>query len=57
MYGDYCSGTIWSLPATGSAVRRERIRVAGLTSFGEGLRGQLYAVSHEGVVYRLAQAR
>jgi len=54
VYGDYCSGTIWTMPAAGSAVRRERVRVAGLSSFGEGLRGELYAVSHEGVVFRFA---
>ena len=56
VYGDYCSGTIWTVPATGSAVRRERVRVGGLSSFGEGLRGELYAVSHEGVVYRFARS-
>ena len=27
----------------------------GSQSFGEGLRGELYAVSHEGTVYRFAR--
>ncbi len=36
-------------------VRRERFRVAGLTSFGEDARGELYLVSHGGTVYRLAR--
>jgi glucose/arabinose dehydrogenase len=57
-YGDYCSGTIWSLKivdgkATG--VRRE-LSVQSLSSFGEGPRGELYAVSLDlGRVYRLAR--
>jgi glucose/arabinose dehydrogenase len=56
-YGDYCSGEIWSLRvrngrATGQ--RRERFRVASVSSFGEDARGELYLVSHGGRVYRLA---
>jgi glucose/arabinose dehydrogenase len=56
-YGDYCSGTVWSLRiADGKAtdVRREAFRIPGLTSFGEDARGGLYAVSADGVVYRIA---
>ena len=57
-FGDYCSGNVWSLrvvdgKATG--VRRESFGVADLTSFGEGARGELYFVSHEGAIYRLAR--
>ena len=53
VFGDYCSGTIWSLPARGGALRVERVRVPQLTSFGESLSGaQLYAVSQAGTVYR-----
>jgi glucose/arabinose dehydrogenase len=57
VYGDYCSGTIWSLAAKqGKAVpRRERISVANLVSFGEDAAGELYAVSHGGTVYRVAR--
>ena len=55
LFGDYCSGTIWSMPAAGGAMRLESVRLAGLSSFGEGLRGELYAVSHEGAVYRFAR--
>ena len=56
-FGDYCSGTVWSLrvvdgKATG--VRREPFDVDSLSSFGEGARGELYLVSHEGAVYRLS---
>ncbi|HEU0303565.1 MAG TPA: PQQ-dependent sugar dehydrogenase [Gaiellaceae bacterium] len=55
-FGDYCSGNVWSLrvedgKATG--VRREPFQVSGLSSFGEGVTGELYLVSHEGAIYRL----
>jgi glucose/arabinose dehydrogenase len=52
-YGDYCSGTIWSMPAAGGAPRREQFRVANLTSCGEDARGEVYLVSGSGTVYRL----
>jgi glucose/arabinose dehydrogenase len=57
IYGDYCSGTVWTLRiADGQAtdVRREPYRIEGLTSFGEDARGGLYAVTSGGVVYRIA---
>ena len=57
LYGDYCSGTIWSLRVEGGEavdVRRERVSVPQLTSFGEDGEGELYAVSQSGAVYRLA---
>ncbi len=55
-FGDYCTGTVWSLrvedgEATG--VREEPFRVPSLSSFGEDARGELYLVSLEGSVYRL----
>jgi glucose/arabinose dehydrogenase len=56
LLGDYCSGTIWSLRVVSGAadgVRRESFRIPGLTSFGEGARGEIYAVAEEGVIYRL----
>jgi glucose/arabinose dehydrogenase len=56
-YGDYCSGTVWSLRVrNGKAaeVRRERFTIPGLTSFGEDVRGGLYAVSQGGTLYRIA---
>jgi glucose/arabinose dehydrogenase len=55
-YGDYCSGTVWSLTARGSAVsspRREAFRVVELSSFGEDAAGELYLVSLSGSIYRL----
>lgn len=57
LYGDYCSGSIWSLALTpGGAVdvRRERITVPGLTSFGEDGAGRVYLAAADGSVYRLS---
>jgi glucose/arabinose dehydrogenase len=57
LYGDYCSGTVWSLRVAGGEaadVRREQIVVPQLTSFGEDADGELYLVSQLGSVYRLA---
>ena len=52
-YGDYCSGRIWSLRR--GKVRLEPFRVASLSSFGEGSSGELYLVSLNGSVFRLAR--
>jgi glucose/arabinose dehydrogenase len=57
-YGDYCSGTIWSLRAVRGklrGLRREAFRVPGLSSFGEDAAGELYAVSLGGAIYRLGR--
>lgn len=56
VYGDYCSGTIWSLPAGAAdpVARVEPVKVGGLVSFGEDLTGRLYAVSARGLVYRFS---
>jgi glucose/arabinose dehydrogenase len=56
IYGDYCSGNVWSFEiARGKAtgLRRERFRIAAVTSFGEDVAGELYGVSHNGTIYRL----
>ena len=56
VFGGFCSGTIWTLRVSrGRAVgvRRERIRLDGLSSFGEDARGELYATSLDGGVYRI----
>jgi glucose/arabinose dehydrogenase len=55
-YGDYCTGTIWSLRAVRAKLRdnrRESIRVPSLSSFGEDAAGELYATSLAGRIYRL----
>jgi glucose/arabinose dehydrogenase len=56
IYGDYCSGIIWSFKiAEGKAtgLRRERFKVESVSSFGQDVAGELYAVSHDGTIYRL----
>jgi glucose/arabinose dehydrogenase len=55
-YGDYCSGTVWSLTlrdGKAADIRRHRFHVAALSSFGEDASGELYLVSLEGDVFRL----
>ena len=57
-YGDYCSGTIWSLRAVKGKLRskrRERFHVSALSSFGEDSAGELYAVSLNGRIYKLSR--
>ena len=57
IYGDYCSGNVWTLRIEGGKaadVRREPYRITGLTSFGEDARGALYAVTEDGTVWRIA---
>ena len=57
VYGDYCSGIMWSFRISAGAardVRREPFRVGGgLSSFGENAAGELFAISLDGTIYRL----
>ena len=56
IYGDYCSGNIWSFKISGgkaTGLRRERFDIDNVTSFGQDIAGELYAVSHGGTIYRL----
>ncbi|HEX4929870.1 MAG TPA: PQQ-dependent sugar dehydrogenase [Gaiellaceae bacterium] len=56
IYGDYCSGNVWSFKLAGgkaTGLRREAFKIGNLTSFGEDTAGELYAVSHGGTIYRL----
>jgi glucose/arabinose dehydrogenase len=57
-YGDYCSGRIWSLARWNREVTRRGhpFRVPELTSFGEDLNGELYALSRNGTVYQFVKA-
>jgi glucose/arabinose dehydrogenase len=57
VFGDYCSGRMWSLRIVdGRAVRVRALpfRIPSLTSFGEDAAGELYATSHDGTLYRLS---
>lgn len=61
-FGDYCSGRIWRLkvgPRGGLLRGRRLVRDTALniTSFGEGVGGELYLATASGSVYRLARSR
>ena len=60
LYGDYCSGEIFSLPRTHDRAPGRDPRVIlktslRISSFGEDESGELYVVDHGGGLYRLAQ--
>jgi glucose/arabinose dehydrogenase len=54
-FGDYCSGTVWSLGLAGGKVVNlsQAGHVPGLSAFGEDAAGELYAASLAGKIYRL----
>ncbi len=56
LFGDACSGRIWSVVASG-ATRQSRVLMAdtsaAITSFGEGENGAVYMTAANGAVYRL----
>jgi glucose/arabinose dehydrogenase len=56
IYGDFCSGLVWSFEISGgkaTELRREAFEIPSLTSFGQDTAGELYAVSQGGRIYRL----
>ena len=56
IYGDYCSGVVWSFRIAGGAatgLRVEPFKIASLSSFGENAAGELFALSHDGTIYRV----
>jgi glucose/arabinose dehydrogenase len=58
-YGDFCSGLVWSFAVRdGKATdeKRHSFQVGSLSSFGEDLDGELYLLSLEGEIFRLAPA-
>ena len=57
VFGDFCKGRIYSARLAGRRareVRRTRLRVSSLSSFGQDGRGRVYATSLDGAVYRIA---
>jgi glucose/arabinose dehydrogenase len=56
LFGDLCSGRLWSAQLAGTALEDARPlgrSVPYLVSFGRDARGRVYAVSFDGAVYRL----
>jgi glucose/arabinose dehydrogenase len=59
IYGDYCSGVIWGLVLDAGGVWQSQQLFnlpSQLSSFGVDGQGEIYAVGHDGVIYRLAAA-
>jgi glucose/arabinose dehydrogenase len=55
-FGDYCSGSVWSLGLSGGKVQDAVLegKVPALSSFGEDTTGELYAASLDGKIYAIA---
>jgi glucose/arabinose dehydrogenase len=55
-FGDYCSGTVWTLRLEGGKAKDVRTvgKIDQLSSFGEDAAGELYAASLSGTIYRLS---
>ena len=55
VYGDFCSGRIWAVPADGQQ-GLEGVEIAdsgfSVSSFGEDANGELYVIDYGGSVYR-----
>jgi hypothetical protein len=59
IYGDYCSGNVWSVPAnapTGTVGTLLGNTAYNISSFGEGYDGKLYLVHLGGSIYRLTDS-
>ena len=60
VFGDYCSGKLWVIPAnfaSGSALPAPVVDTGYLiSSFGQGNDGKLYLVDHVGAVYRIVES-
>jgi glucose/arabinose dehydrogenase len=56
VYGDYCTGAIFAAVQSGGVITSTRqlpINVPQLTSFGQDPRGEIYATSDAGNVYKI----
>jgi glucose/arabinose dehydrogenase len=56
VFGDFCSGNVWSGLASGGALTdvRSEGKIGELAGFGEDASGELYAASLGGTVYKLS---
>jgi hypothetical protein len=55
LFGDFCSGKIWAIPASfvGGPLPEPVDTPVNITSFGEGSDGQIYATTLGGSIYRV----
>jgi hypothetical protein len=52
-FGDFCSGRIWTMPATGGSITQRLDAPFLITSFGESETGELYVVGLSGTLFRV----
>ena len=54
-YADYCNGTLWGLHSDGETWHNKKYFVSetNITSFGEDEEGEVFAVGHNGDIYRI----
>jgi glucose/arabinose dehydrogenase len=53
VFGDYCSGRIWTMPNNGTAITQRRDTSLNISSFGESESGELYLTDLNGSLYRV----
>jgi hypothetical protein len=53
VFGDFCSGRIWTMPHAGSAITVRRDTSLNISSFGESQSGELYLTDLNGALYRV----
>jgi glucose/arabinose dehydrogenase len=53
VFGDFCSGRIWTMPNAGSSITVRRDTSLSISSFGESESGELYVTDLNGVLYRV----
>jgi hypothetical protein len=56
LYGDFCSGTLWGLREVQESPPLNQVVIESslnISSFGEGMDGELYVVDLNGGLYRI----
>jgi glucose/arabinose dehydrogenase len=53
VFGDFCSGRLWTIPHNGTAVTFRRDTSLSISSFGENEEGELFVTDLDGVLYRV----
>jgi glucose/arabinose dehydrogenase len=53
VFGDFCSGRIWTMPNAGSSITVRRDTSLNISSFGESESGELYVTDLNGALYRV----
>ena len=53
LFGDYCTGRIWTMSATGTSITQRRDTAYNISSFGESESGEVYLLDISGTLYRV----